>query len=53
MNSIAGRRESASIAAGKCKRKQKAGGRSGERKRSGRNGWQGKRRAQPRSVSAV
>ena len=32
MNSIAGRRESASIAAGKCKRKQKAGGRSGERK---------------------
>ena len=32
MNSIAGQRESASIAAGKCKRKQKAGGRSGERK---------------------
>jgi hypothetical protein len=34
-------------------KKAKAGGRSGERKRSGRNGWQGKRSAQPRSVSAV
>ena len=54
MNSIAGRNESASVAAGKCERKQKAvsGRRSGKskmrrkqneakEKRNGRNGKQG------------